>query len=318
MITAYGAIVGLCIAIILILRKINPTYAMIIGAVVGGLVGGAGLTNTVKFMIVGTQGIVSAIIRIITAGILAGTLIESGAAKRIADSIIASVGTKRSLIAMMLATWILTAVGVFGDVAIITVAPVAILMAKQSGYRKLGVLMAMIGGVKAGNVMSPNPNAIAASEGFNVPLTSVMAIGIIPAITALIATGFIAYYLRNKGTDFENVEMSAGVDEELPTLAASISGPLVTIALLLLRPLLGVTVDPLIALPLGGIAGMLAMRKAKYIGHYFDVGIAKMSGVAMLLIGTGTLAGIISNSALKDVITAAIDPVSCLPQSQEL
>lgn len=309
MITAYGAIVGLCIAIILILRKINPTYAMIIGAVVGGLVGGAGLTNTVKFMIVGTQGIVSAIIRIITAGILEGTLIESGAAKRIADSIIASVGTKRSLIAMMLATWILTAVGVFGDVAIITVAPVAILMAKQSGYRKLGVLMAMIGGVKAGNVMSPNPNAIAASEGFNVPLTSVMAIGIIPAITALIATGFIAYYLRNKGTDFENVEMSAGVDEELPTLAASISGPLVTIALLLLRPLLGVTVDPLIALPLGGIAGMLAMRKAKYIGHYFDVGIAKMSGVAMLLIGTGTLAGIISNSALKDVITAAIESV---------
>ena len=38
----------------------------------------------------------------------------------------------------------------------------------------------MMGGGKAGNVMSPNPNAIAAADAFHLPLTSVMA-GIIPA-----------------------------------------------------------------------------------------------------------------------------------------
>ena len=86
-VSVLGALVALAVAIVLILKKVQPTYAMIFGAVIGGLVGGAGLTGTVSFIISGTQGIVSAIIRIVTAGILAGALIESGAAERIASSI---------------------------------------------------------------------------------------------------------------------------------------------------------------------------------------------------------------------------------------
>lgn len=102
-VSVLGALVALAVAIVLILKKVQPTYAMIFGAVIGGLVGGAGLTGTVSFIISGTQGIVSAIIRIVTAGILAGALIESGAAERIAESIINKMGAKRSLIAITLA-----------------------------------------------------------------------------------------------------------------------------------------------------------------------------------------------------------------------
>lgn len=91
-VSVLGALVALAVAIVLILKKVQPTYAMIFGAVIGGLVGGAGLTGTVSFIISGTQGIVSAIIRIVTAGILAGALIESGAAERIAESIINKMG----------------------------------------------------------------------------------------------------------------------------------------------------------------------------------------------------------------------------------
>ncbi len=42
----------------------------------------------------------------------------------------------------------------------------------------------MIGGGKAGNVMSPNPNTIAAADNFHVPLTSVMMAGIVPGCAA--------------------------------------------------------------------------------------------------------------------------------------
>src|SRR3712207_4132336 len=65
-------------------------------------------------------------------------------------------------------------------------------------------------------------------------------------------------------------------------------------------------VDPLIALPLGGVIGALCMGKIKNINRYATSGLAKMSGVAILLLGTGTIAGIISNSALKDVIINGI------------
>ncbi len=307
-ISALGAVLGLAAAIVLILKKVEPTYAMIFGAIFGGLCGGAGLADTVTCMITGVQGIVSAIVRIVTAGILAGVLIETGAAARIAEAIISKMGSKRSLLAMMLATWCLTAVGVFGDVAVITVSPIAIQLAKRSGYRKLGVLMAMVGGVKAGNVMSPNPNAIAASEAFGVPLTSVMMTGVVPAVAALITTAFLARSLAYKGTEFEGPEAAVS-KEGLPATWAAVAGPVVTIALLLLRPICGITIDPLIALPVGGIAGIIAMGKGRNTCSYFSSGLKKMSGVAMLLIGTGTLSGIISNSNLKDVIIAGIEMV---------
>lgn len=67
-VSVLGALAALVVAIVLILKKVQPTYAMLIGAVAGGLIGGAGLTGTVNYIISGTQGIVSAIIRIVTAG----------------------------------------------------------------------------------------------------------------------------------------------------------------------------------------------------------------------------------------------------------
>lgn len=306
-VTALGAIIGLAVAVVLILKKVHPTYSMMAGALVGGLIGGVGPIETVSFMIEGTKGIVPALVRIVSAGVLVGTLIASGAAERIADSIMKTFGAKYCLIAMMVSTWILTSVGVFGDVACLTVAPIAIVMARKSGYRSLGVLMALVGGVKAGNVMSPNPNTIAAAEGFGTSLTSVMLAGIIPAITALIVTGLFATYLAHKGSELQSESSEDITNDKLPSFLPAIGGPLVTIILLLLRPIAGITIDPLIALPAGGIAGMFFMGKFRHIIWYLQVGLSKMSGVVLLLIGTGCLAGIISNSALKELIIQGVE-----------
>lgn len=39
----WGALIGLAIAIILILRKVDAVYSLLIGAIIGSLVGGASL-----------------------------------------------------------------------------------------------------------------------------------------------------------------------------------------------------------------------------------------------------------------------------------
>lgn len=300
-VTALGAIIALTLAIILIIKKVHPAYALIFGALIGGLVGGAGITGTVKFMIEGAQGIMPAILRILTAGVLAGVLIESGAAAKIAETIVDKIGENNSLIALAIATLVLTAVGVFVDVAVITVAPIALSIASRANLSKSSILIAMIGGGKAGNIMSPNPNAIAASDAFKVPLTSVMAAGIIPAIFGLIVTCIIAKKLIKKGSFVMKDEVDSAVEQK-PSFISAIVGPVVAIALLSLRPLFKISIDPLIALPIGGAIGALAMGKIKHLNKYSIVGLTKMSGVAILLIGTGTLAGIIANSGLKDVI----------------
>ncbi|MBN6711299.1 GntP family permease [Haemophilus haemoglobinophilus] len=300
-VTALGAIVALLTAIILILKKVPPAYGMIIGALVGGLVGGADLSQTVALMIGGAQGITTAVMRILAAGVLAGVLIESGAANTIAETIVKRLGESRALLALILATMLLTAVGVFIDVAVITVAPIALALAKRSNLSKMAILLAMIGGGKAGNIMSPNPNAIAASDAFNIPLTSVMAAGIIPAIFGLILTYFLAKHLINKGSKVSEKEV-VEIAGELPKFLPAIIAPLFTIILLALRPLFGIKIDPLIALPLGGIVGAICMGKARNLNQYAIVGLGKMAPVAVMLLGTGTLAGVIANSGLKNLL----------------
>lgn len=213
-VTALGAVVGLILAIVLIIRRVHPVYSLILGAVVGGLVGGAGLGGTVSLMIAGAQNIISAVLRILTVGVLAGVLIESGAATQIAETIVDRVGESKSLIALALATFVLTAVGVFIDVAVITVAPIALAIAYRAGLSKPAILLAMIGGGKAGNIISPNPNTIAASDAFELPLTSVMAAGIVPAIFGLIVTVILTRTLINKGDRVAEEEISVSAEEK--------------------------------------------------------------------------------------------------------
>ncbi|WP_022940480.1 GntP family permease [Psychromonas hadalis] len=306
-VSTLGALVALIIAIVLILKKVPPVYGMMIGALIGGVIGGVSLTETITLMIGGAQGITTAVLRILAAGILAGVLIESGAATSIAETIIKKVGDTHALLALAIATMILTAVGVFVDVAVITIAPIALAIAQRADLSKMAILLAMVGGGKAGNVMSPNPNAIAVADAFHVPLTSVMLAGVIPGLCGLFLAYFIAKKLVNKGSKVSPHEVISLETSQLPSFKVSIVAPLVAISLLSLRPFAGINIDPLIALPLGGLLGALAMGRFKDINKFTISGLNRMAPVAIMLLGTGTLAGIIANSALKgtliDVLT---------------
>ncbi|OQP03174.1 GntP family permease [Geobacillus sp. 44B] len=305
-VSALGAIVALIIAIVLILRKVSPAYGMIAGAFIGGIVGGVNVTDTITVMMEGAKGMVPAVLRILAAGVLAGVLMESGAAASIAKTIVGKLGETQALLALATATMLLTAVGVFVDVAVITVAPIALAIARRANISKTAILFAMIGGGKAGNIMSPNPNAIAAADAFHVPLTSLMAAGIIPAAFGLTVTYIIAKKLVGKGTSVDE-EWEGKNDGSVPPFFTAIIAPFTAILLLALRPLFHIAIDPMIALPIGGIVGALVMKKGAHLNTFMMSGLAKMSGVAIMLVGTGTLAGIVANSSLKDVIVDGLD-----------
>ena len=100
----------------------------------------------------------------------------------------------------------------------------------------------------------------------------------------------------------EDQEVLSQNGASLPHFIAAITAPSVAIILLSLRPLADIAVDPLIALPLGGLVGALVMGKARDINQYAISGLSKMTPVAIMLLGTGTLAGIIANSGLKEVL----------------
>ena len=270
--TTLGALIGLVIAIVLIIVKVHPAYSLILGALIGGLIGGGGLVTTVNTMVSGAQSMMSSVLQAVAA--------------------------------IAIATMVICAVGVFVDISVITVAPIALAIGKKAQLPKESLLLAMIGGGKAGNIISPNPNTIAASEAFGVDLTALMFKNIIPALFALVVTIILATILAGKKNGLAVSESDCdSAESSLPGFLPAIAGPLVVIILLALRPLTGVSIDPLIALPVGGIVSMLVTGNAKNVVPFSEFGLSKVIGVSILLIGTGTIAGIIKASALQyDVI----------------
>lgn len=308
--SALAAVIGLLLSIVLIIRKVSPVFSLMLGAIVGGLLAGWGLETTVSHMIGGVKDITPAIVRILAAGVLTGMLVKTGAATTIAKSIIKALGEKYIYLALAISAMILTGMGVFIDVAVITIAPIAIIMGNKLQLSKFKLLLAMIGGGKCGNILSPNPNTIIAAENFDAPLSSVMAAGIMPALIGLIITVFVIVPLIPKGDLMgEEAKGEEAIrrkgdekEEQLPPLWRSLLGPIVTIILLALRPIAGIVIDPMIALPVGGVVGILATGKWRETANCLSYGLEKMSGIAILLVGTGTLAGIIKASAIKDVL----------------
>ena len=305
--SALAAVIGLLLSIVLIIKKVSPVFSLMLGAIVGGLLAGWGLETTVTNMIGGVKDITPAIVRILAAGVLTGMLVKTGAATTIAKSIIKALGEKYIYLALAISAMILTGMGVFIDVAVITIAPIAIIMGCRLHLSKFKLLLAMIGGGKCGNILSPNPNTIIAAENFDAPLSSVMAAGIVPALIGLIITVFVIVPLIPKGDLMVGDEATERDNEEaLPALWRSLLGPIVTIILLALRPIAGIVIDPMIALPVGGIVGIIATGKWRETAACLSYGLEKMSGIAILLVGTGTLAGIIKASAIKDVLVGML------------
>ena len=109
--------------------------------------------------------------------------------------------------------------------------------------------------------------------------------------------------LSKKGNDMIPAEETRE-KTTLPNFPAAFAGPLVVIVLLALRPICGISIDPLMALPIGGLVCILVTGNGKDTISITEFGLSKVIGVSILLIGTGTIAGIIKASALQyDVIT---------------
>lgn len=316
MIAWWAALAGLALAIILILFKVNPVYSLMAGSIIGCLLGGMGLAKTTTIIVDGSSGVMGTIIRVIAAGVLAGVMMESGAANVIANNIVSHFSDRLTILALALSTMVLTGVGIFIPVAVLIVAPIALEVGQKMHYSKLSLLVALSGGGKAGNIISPNPNTIAAAKGFNVELSQVMIADFIPAIVGLLVTVVLAMLIKNKGTFVpEDQKFNQKEIKNLPSFGAAITTPLVAVVLLLITPigdvlgikaLSSINIDAMYILPIAGLVGTLAMGQQRKFLAYMRNGLARMTDVVMILIGAGAIAGLISASDLPQQIVSLV------------
>jgi GntP family gluconate:H+ symporter len=317
-ITWIGALAGLALAIILILFKLAPTYALILGAIIGAFIGGADFSEVIKILISGTQSVQGTVIRIIAAGVFAGVMMESGSAGTIAKFIVDKLGGTKAMLSLALATMVITAVGVFIPVAVLIVAPIALSVGHKMGYSKVALLVALSGGGKAGNIISPNPNTIAAAGGFELDVNQVMLGGVVPALFGIAVAVLIASLIKHKGTkvtDLEAAELEKTSSVSLPPLSKALVAPIIAIVLLMISPvgsLLGIDfltalkIDSLFILPFAGVVGALALGKAKEIFNYCTAGLNRMTPTILIIIGAGAIGGLITASTLPAEVVALV------------
>ena len=274
--------------------------------------------GTIQIMIKGTQSVMGTVLRVLAAGVLAGVMMDSGAAETLARTIINKLGDRMAIFSLAFATMVITAVGVFIPVAVLIVAPIALEVGQRLKISKLALLVALSGGGKAGNIISPNANTIAAAKGFGVELSQVMIADFIPALVALVVTVIVASLIKSRGDAVTSADLTdqKQVDEkELPTLAQSLVTPVLAIIFLMLNPLgaifhiealTKVNIDATYVLPVAAVIGALAMHKGKFLREYAQTGISRMTAVVMILIGAGAIGATITSSNLPALMIAGI------------
>ena len=72
-----GAVLGLAVAVVLVLWRMQPAYALMAGALLGGLAGGGGLAATMTHAVSGAQGMMPAVLRILASGVWACSWISA-------------------------------------------------------------------------------------------------------------------------------------------------------------------------------------------------------------------------------------------------
>lgn len=315
----WGALIGLALAIYLILKKLNPVYSLMLGAIIGALLGGASLTGTIDILVKGEQSVMGTVLRVLAAGMLAGVMMESGAAETLARTIVDKLGDRMAILSLALATMVITAVGVFIPVAVLIVAPIALEVGRRMHISKLALLVALSGGGKAGNIISPNANTIAAAKGFGLELSQVMIADFIPAVVALIVTEIVARLLVKKGDAVMEADLGDMVDSDtgnLPTLGQAVVTPILAIVLLLLNPigqvahltlLTKVNLDATYVLPFAAIVGALVMKKGRELRDYARVGMTRMTDVVLILIGAGAIGATITSSNLPQLLIKGVE-----------
>lgn len=315
----WGALIGLALAIYLILKKLNPVYSLMLGAIIGALLGGASLTGTIDILVKGEQIVMGTVLRVLAAGMLAGVMMESGAAETLARTIVDKLGDRMAILSLALATMVITAVGVFIPVAVLIVAPIALEVGRRMHISKLALLVALSGGGKAGNIISPNANTIAAAKGFGLELSQVMIADFIPAVVALIVTVIVARLLVKKGDAVMEADLGDMVDSDtgnLPTLGQAVVTPILAIVLLLLNPigqvahltlLTKVNLDATYVLPFAAIVGALVMKKGRELCDYARVGMTRMTDVVLILIGAGAIGATITSSNLPQLLIKGVE-----------
>ncbi|MDR1708534.1 MAG: GntP family permease, partial [Candidatus Accumulibacter sp.] len=265
---AFGLLAGIPLVDTTVAGKTTPGIATVIGA--------------------GFSGTFTSIGIVIILGALIGNLLEStGAAIKLADTVVKIVGQKRPVLAIQIMGWIVS-IPVFCDSGFVILNPIRRAMVQRTLASSVAMTVALSTGLYAAHVFippTPGPIAAAGALGLANNLLLVMGLGALISVPALIGAYFYAVYIGGKEKASDEADR-AGVVKSYEELVAAY-GELPS-AFMSFAPI----VAPILLMALGSIAAM-----AKATGVFADL--LKFLGTPIIALGVGTLFGFLQIQKAK-------------------
>jgi len=244
--------VGVAIALMLLLNikfKINSMLALLIAALVLGILEREPLDKLVTSIQTGFGGTLGSLALVVGFGVVLGKLMEdSGAAQRVAQTLINKFGKKNIQWAIMVAG-VIFGISMFYEVAFIILAPLIISIAKEAEIPFLPLAMSMIAATTtAHSLFVPQPGATALVQAYNADIGLTYIYGFIVAVPTIICSGVILPKLL-KGIKNAPIPTLLGkskefTEEEMPSFGISIFVPLIPAFIMIIATILKIWVKP--------------------------------------------------------------------------
>lgn len=213
-----------------IVVKLNSVLALLIVSILVGILNGLSLTDVVASVKTGFGSTLGSLAIIIGMGAVLGKLmVDSGAAQRVASTLLNKFGVKKVEWAILIVGTIF-GIAVFYEVAFIILAPLVISIAVEAKipYLRLGITM-VAAATTAHSIFPPQPGPTALVEAYGADMGLVYIFGVIVAVPAMIAAGIILpRVLKNLDLPVPPLlKKSEDVDlDKAPSFAISIIVPL--------------------------------------------------------------------------------------------
>lgn len=195
-----GLGIGLAILIFLIVKtKIHVFVALLISAVIVGVVGGLGTGLTMSAITKGFGGTLGSIGIIIGLGIMMGQMFEiSGAAERMARTFLKLFGKGKEEAALAL-TGFLVSIPIFCDSGFVILSPLAKALSRSTKKSIAGLSVALAGGlVITHSLIPPTPGPLGVAGTFGVDVGSFILLGIVISLPMAIAVMIYSKYIGKK------------------------------------------------------------------------------------------------------------------------
>ena len=173
--------------IFLTVKKVSPFLSLLIVAIIAGLLLGLKPEELIKSVEKGVGNTLGGLVLIICLGAILGKILEiSGAAEKIASTLINGFGLKYIQWAVLL-TGFLIGIPLFYNAGFIILVPLVFTLARKTGLSILYIAIPMAAALSATHCfLPPHPGPVVLVNTFHANLGTVLMYGIIIAIPAVI------------------------------------------------------------------------------------------------------------------------------------